>query len=169
MQLELVYLLGTYSNYTKYNTILDKLHITNETYVLLTAIQEYYKRGEPKDIDWTAFKTWYTTIYGAKFDTTTLELAELAINRLIKDDVDKIIAKELLEILIKKTIGEKLVVYAYDVAEGTSSDLSPIWDLKDTYDSLMSDVEEKPEDPKAKLIEALTEVTGLAGGGIPGG
>ncbi len=167
MQIELLYILGNINNYNKYSTILDKVNITDETYSLLQAIHKYYKRSdEPKNIDWDTFKTWYLTIYAVKTDPSIIILETVIIDRLIRGDIDSVLEKELIEMLIKRTIGERLVVKAFEVAEGGSGSLDEVWELKDEYDGLMASVSEKEEDPKEVLELALMETTGLAGSGL---
>ena len=166
MQIELLYILGNVSNYTKYNPILDKINITDETYSLLRAIHHYYKRDNSKNIDWNTFKTWYLTIYATKTDTSIITIETAIIDRLISGDVDKILERELIEMLIKKTIGERLVVKSFEIAEGGSGSLDEIWELKDDYDSLMASISDKEEDPREILELALMETTGLSGKGI---
>lgn len=151
-------ILNTKENYSKYKELLKNIILPKELEYILKYIDIYYNTHD--SIDWSSFREWFLIKNSASKD---IELYDPILSKLENSEYSEADSEEILEELINRDVAIKIADHALSIGDGKETDFTPIKTLLSDRDSQLLSAGEEDELLVMEDVENLLDTIQSAG------
>ena len=144
MEIDILLLLSDKDNYYKYNKYIKDYTLTKECNIILKDMDYYFTANKTfTKIKWKDFGTWFCAVKHSSWTEEVLKVYQLIFSRL-KNKTKKgtVPNDDIVEHFVTMDYGTRIFNEVAKIAEGISSDMSPVQDLLADYTLAIPELEE---------------------------
>ena len=135
MEIDILLLLSDKDNYYNYNKYIKDYTLTKECNIIIRDMDYYFTANKTyTSIKWKDFNTWFCAVKHSSWTEEALKVYQLIFNRLDRKTKKGVMPNtDIVEHFVTMDYGTRIFNEVAKIAEGVSSDMSPVQDLLSDY------------------------------------